>query len=301
MVNTVAFNKRSTTEDVTAGLDLGGKTMVITGVNSGLGYESMRVLCRRGAHVIGLARTLDKARQACDEIDGETTPLACELSDLDSVAACAEQIRQLDKPIDVLMANAGIMAPQKLGLAGELEMQFATNHLGHFVLIHQLLEQVKAAAAGRIVILSSAAHTMTVRGGIDFGNLDGSQGYDPWRFYGQSKLANVLTARALSKRLEGTGVTANALHPGIIRTNLGRDAGGFLVRLMGLFAPLMEKSVPQGAATQCYLAAHPDLEGVSGAYYSDCKPAKTSRYGSNDLLAEELWDCSVKLAEGYLD
>jgi WW domain-containing oxidoreductase len=234
-------------------------------------------------------------------VQGETTPLACELSELESVVACARQIRKLGHPIDVLMANAGIMAPQKLGLAHDLEMQFATNHLGHFVLIHHLLDQVKAAQAGRIVILSSTAHTMTVRGGIDFDNLDASRGYDPWRFYGQSKLANLLTARALSNRLEGTGVTVNSLHPGVIRTNLGRDAGGFLIRLMSVFAVLIEKNVPQGAATQCYVAPHPDLEGVSGKYFSDCKQAKTSRYGSNDLLMEELWDRTMELAAGYLD
>jgi WW domain-containing oxidoreductase len=297
----MGFNKRSTAEEVTAGLELSGKVMVITGVNSGLGFESMRVLTARGAHVIGLARTLEKAQQACAEVDGETTPLACELSELDSVVACAQQIRQLGLPIDVLMTNAGIMAPRNLGLAGKLEMQFATNHLGHFVLIQRLLEQVKAAPAGRIVILSSAAHTMTVRGGIDFGNLDGSRGYDPWKFYGQSKLANLLTARALSKRLEGTSVTVNALHPGVIRTNLGRDAGGFLVALMSVFAVFIEKNVAQGAATQCYLAAHPDLDGVTGAYYSDCKNVRSSRYGRNGLLAEELWDASVELAAGYLD
>ena len=297
----MGFNKRSTAEEVLEGQDLSGLTMVITGVNSGLGFESMRVLTERGAHVIGLARTLEKAEKAGAEVSGETTPLACELSDLASVAACARQIQALGTPIDVVMANAGIMAPRELGLVGALEMQFATNHLGHFVLIHQLLDQVKAAPAGRIVILSSAAHNLTVRGGIDFGNLDGSSGYDPWRFYGQSKLANLLTARALSQRLEGTGVTVNALHPGVIRTNLGRDAGGFLTGLMSLFAVFMEKNVAQGAATQCYVATHPDLDGVSGAYFSDCKQANCSSYGRNDLLAKELWEASIQLAEGYLD
>ena len=142
---------------------------------------------------------------------------------------------------------------------------------------------------------------MTVRGGIDFGNLDGGSGYDPWKFYGQSKLANLLTARALSKRLQGSNVTVNALHPGIIRTNLGRDAGGFLITLMSAFAVFLEKSVPQGAATQCYLATHPDLDGVTGAYYSNCNKARCSSYGRNDLLAEELWEASVNLARDYLD
>ncbi len=297
----MAFNKRSTAEAVTEGLDLRGKRILITGVNSGLGQESMRVLCSRGAHVIGLARTLEKAREACAAVDGETTPLACELSDLASVAACTKALREMGQPIDVLMTNAGIMEPRQLGKAGDLEMQYATNHLGHFVLVNNLLDLVKAAPAGRIVVLSSAAHTMTVRGGIDFGNLGGDHGYDPWRFYGQSKLANVLHARALVKRLEGSKVTVNSLHPGVIRTNLGRDAGGLFIRILSFFAILVEKTVPQGAATQCYLAVHPDLDGVTGRYFSDCRETETSSLGRNDLLAEELWEESVKLAGPYLD
>lgn len=296
----MAFNRRSTAEEVTDGCDLSGQTIVITGVNSGLGMESMRILAMRGAHVISLARTLEKAQEACDSVAGKTTPLACELSDLSSVVACAQQIQSMGMPIDVLMTNAGIMAPRSISLAHSLEMQFITNHLGHFVLIHHLLEQVKQAPAGRIVILSSAAHTMTVKGGIDFGNLDGSNGYDAWKFYGQSKLANLLTARALASRLQGSDVTVNAVHPGIIRTNLGRDAGGFLIRLMSLFAALVEKNIPQGAATQCFVATHPSLDGVSGAYFSDCKKARTSSYGRNDLLAEELWAESEKLAADFL-
>ena len=169
------FTKRSTAEQVTNDVDLTGKTIVLTGVNSGLGYETMRVLTARGAHVIGLARTLHKATEACKQMDGTTTPVACELSDLDSVKRCAGSIVAKDIPIDVLICNAGIMALPKLILKDGLEMQFLTNHMGHFLLVYLLQEKVKQAQ-GRIVMLSSSGHQLTVKGGINFDNLDGSQG-----------------------------------------------------------------------------------------------------------------------------
>ncbi len=296
----MGFNRKSTAEQVTEGLDLTGQTIVITGINSGLGLESMRVLCMRGAHVVGLARTLGKAQQACDSVAGKTTPLACELSELASVKAAAESIRTMAMPIDALIANAGIMAPTQLSHAHGLEMQFATNHIGHFVLIQHLLEQVKQADAGRIVIVSSAAHAMAVKGGIDFDNLDASYDYSPWRFYGQSKLANVLTARYLSAQMKGHQVTVNALHPGIIKTNLARDAGGLLMTLMGVFAKPFEKTVEQGAATQCYVAVNPEAAKTSGEYFSDCAVAKTSPAGRDDRLATMLWQKSEALAADYL-
>ncbi|MCX2980893.1 SDR family oxidoreductase [Halieaceae bacterium IMCC14734] len=295
----MTFNKRSTADQVTEDLDLSGQVAVITGVNSGLGLETMRVLAARGAHIIGLARTLEKANEACAGIDGETTPLACELSDLASVRECGLAIKAMGVPIDMLILNAGIMAPRELTLANGVEMQFATNHLGHFLLLQHLLEPVKQAK-GRIVILSSAAHMTSNRRGIDFDNLDAGLGYDAWRFYGQSKLANLMTAKALVKRLEGTGVTANALHPGIIRTNLGRDAGGFLIRFISIFAGLIEKTIPQGSATQCYVAAHPDLDGVTGEYFSDCKRASYSKHADNEELVERLWQESEKMVAEYL-
>jgi WW domain-containing oxidoreductase len=296
----MAFNKRSTSEHVTEGLDLRGKTAVITGVNSGLGQESMRVLAARGAKIIGLARTQAKADAACKAVEGDATGMACELSDFDSVAACGEKIRAGGLPVDILMTNAGIMAPKDLSLSHGVEQQFATNQLGHFILINQLLEQVKAAASGRIVILSSAAHMLTVRGGIDFGNLDAQRGYDPWRFYGQSKLANLLTARVLAEKLKDSKATANAVHPGIINTNLARDTGGAFSRVMMLFAPLMSKSLEQGAATQCMVAVHPSLEGVSGKYFSDCKVARSTSLGNNMILAHECWEASEELTRPYL-
>jgi len=274
---------------------------VITGVNSGLGFESMRVLAARGARVLGLARTQQKADEACARAGGDCKGLPCELSDFESVANCAERIRELGTPVDVLMTNAGIMAPATLRHAHGVEMQFATNHLGHFVLINRLLERLQAAPAARIVILSSAAHNLTVKGGIDFDNLDAAAGYDPWRFYGQSKLANLLSARSLARRLEGSTVSVNAVHPGVIHTNLARDVGGLQSRLMMLAAKLVAKSVGQGAATQCFVATHPSLAGQSGHYYADCRRTGTSRHGKDAALGERLWEQSVELTKGFLE
>lgn len=294
------FNRRSTAEQVTDGVDLSGKTVVITGVNSGLGLESMRVLAMRGAHVIGAARTLEKAQQACAGVIGKTTPVACELSDLESVAACAETINTMSVPIDVLMCNAGIMAPTTLSQSNGIEMQFATNHLGHFVLINQLLEKIKAADAGRIVLLSSLGHMQSVKGGIDFDNLSGERNYDPWKFYGQSKLANLLCAQSLARRLEGSRASANSVHPGVIRTNLGRNTGGLFFTLINIFAKPWERTVPQGAATQCFVAANPKVDQLSGYYFADCNIAKPAPDGRSDALAEQLWQVSEELVADYL-
>jgi WW domain-containing oxidoreductase len=289
-----SFSRRSTSEEVTSGIDMKGKTVLITGCNSGLGFETMRVLASRGASIIGAARTVEKARTAASEISGEVTPVACELSDLDSVVACADEINAMDRPIDVLMCNAGIMAPelqQKYGL----EMQFLTNHLGHFLLVKQLLERVKQARAGRVVMVSSLGHYTTVAGGINFDNLTGEKRYAPFTFYGQSKLANLLMSNELARRLEGSRATSNAIHPGIIMTPLVRNVGNVRATLVGFLGWPFARSVEQGAATQCYVASSPNLEGVSGRYFADCNPARMSAHGQNPELASRLWSVSEEL------
>lgn len=299
------FTKKSTAEDVTEGLDLSGKTYVVTGVNSGIGHETLRVLALRGAHVIGLARTLEKAQAACDSVTGNTTPLACELSDMDSVAACAREIVAMGIVVDGLICNAGILAPPELQVVNGLELQFLTNHMGHFLLTYLLQDALKKSADGRIVLLSSAAHRVPVRNGIDFENLDGSAGYKPWRCYGQSKLANLLAAKAFNKRLAGTSVTANAVHPGSIETNIARNARGFVAAMSNSklalnISRLFLKSIPQGAATQCYVATRPELKGVGGRYFADNREAKNSKLGNSEDLADRLWDFSVDYLQDYL-
>ena len=170
------------------------------------------------------------------------------------------------------------------------ELQFFTNHVGHFVLVTGLLDSL--TDDGRVVILSSGAHAFA-ENGIEFDNLTGERDYKPWRMYGISKLANVLFARSLTARFSGTMRTANSLHPGVIETNLGRhvpDREGMYERLR----PRM-KSIPQGAATQCYVATRPELAGVSGRYFSDCAEADTIAAGTDDAMAEQLWTVTEEI------
>ena len=289
------FGFRSTAADVCAGLDLKGKTIVITGVNSGLGFESARVLGGRGAHIVGLSRTRDKAAAALAALRVDGAPIECELSEPSSVRAAVDAVRALDRPLDVLLANAGIMALPKLQQAHGYELQFFTNHIGHFILVTGLLDAL--APDARVVVVSSFGHNFAPSEGIQFDNLSGAKGYSQWRAYGQSKLANILFARALAKRFEGTLKTANSLHPGGIATNLSRHIDTPFTRAMfGSLGWIGMKSVGQGAATQCYVAAHPDARTISGSYWSDCNVAASSALGRNDVLAQRLWDESERIA-----
>ena len=288
------FGYGSSAEDVTEGLDLTGRTILLTGCNSGIGKETLRVLTMRGAHVIAAARTVEKAKAACDDVGGDATPVACELSEPASVQACATQVAALARPLDAIICNAGIMALPKLNQKLGYELQFFTNHIGHFILVTSLLDSL--ADKGRVVMVSSDAHNGAPKEGIQFDNLSGERGYGPWLNYGQSKLANLLFASQLAKRLEGTGKTANSLHPGVIATNLTRSMNPIARVAMTLAAPLVLKSVGEGAATQVYLAVHPGAEGVAGKYFSDCNVGKASSRGRDTEMAAKLWEVSEQIA-----
>jgi NAD(P)-dependent dehydrogenase (short-subunit alcohol dehydrogenase family) len=290
-----AFPPGATAEDVTAGIDLSGKTIVVTGCNSGIGLETMRVLALRGAHVIGTARTAERGREACASVQGKTTPEVLELSDFDSVVACANAIRALD----VAVCNAGVLLTDLQQVRG-LEMQFVVNHLGHFILANRLLDRVTAAPQGRVVVVGSIAHQGAPPGGIQFDNLSG-KGWER-QAYGHSKLANGLFSLELSKRLAGTRATSNSLHPGVVATNIMRNmsfrppaggggggAGGFNF-----------ETPAQGAATSCYLASNPALAHVTGLYFADCNPAEQSAYQKDPEMAAKLWKVSEELTRPYL-
>jgi len=288
------FGYGSTAEDVTEGLDLNGRTILLTGCNSGIGKETLRVLAKRGAHVVAAARTVEKAQAACDEVGGETTAVACELSDPASVQACAERVIALGQPLDAIVCNAGIMALPTLNQKLGYELQFLTNHIGHFILVTSLLDTL--AQNGRVVMVSSDAHNGAPKEGIQFDNLNGEREYSAWANYGQSKLANLLFANHLAKRLQGTGKTANSLHPGVIHTNLARSMNPMARAALAIGAPLVLKSVGEGAATTCYLAVHPGIEGVAGKYFSDCNVGKSSSRGRDEEMASKLWEVSEKIA-----
>lgn len=293
------FDEFSTAEQVTVGMDLAGQTALVTGCNSGLGYETMRVLALRGAHVIGAARTMEKAAAACAGIDGQTTPLVVELTDFPGIVAAANQVAEMGAPVDMLILNAGIMAVPELRQSNGIELQFAVNHLGHFLLANRLQDQVVAAQQGRVVVVSSAAHKWGPKEGIQFDNLSGADDYDPFRAYGQSKVANGLFSREFARRLADTNATSNSLHPGVIKTNLGRflppeDESDDEPRRFRY------KSIPEGTATTCYVATSPDLAAVTGYYFYDCNPAVPNEHMQNDTLAAKLWEVSADLTADYL-
>jgi NAD(P)-dependent dehydrogenase (short-subunit alcohol dehydrogenase family) len=290
------FGYGSTAEAVTEGLSLAGKTILVTGCSSGLGQEAMRVLVKRGARVLGTARTLEKARAACDPLGDLAVPLGCELSDPQSVRACVAAVRRLGHRLDALIANAGVMALPTRQLAHGVELQLFTNHVGHFMLVTGLLDQL--ADDGRVVVLSSNAHRMAPRAGILFDDLAAATGYTPWGHYGQSKLANVLFAKELARRFAGTRRTATAVHPGVILSNLWRHMPSLANLAMGVAGPLVLKTVPQGAATEVYAAVHPAAATLSGAYLADCNVARPRADADDPALARRLWDVTERIVAG---
>jgi NAD(P)-dependent dehydrogenase (short-subunit alcohol dehydrogenase family) len=322
-----AYGFATTSDEVAANYNLSGKTVLITGCNSGLGYESLRTLVARGAHVIGTARTLAKAQDACASVthagsSGKATPLVCELTDMNSVVACADDVNRLldasNAPLDILMCNAGIMALPKLEQVEVngvlLEKQFVVNHLGHYLLTRRLLPQVAAAPAGRVVWVSSLGYALAPEGGIQFDNLSGdscTEGkcYQAFKNYGQTKLANILTSNEISRRYKDVALTSNAIHPGLVDTNLGRYMRGGTAAPTELKdrsatdKPLRKgmKTADQGAATQVYAAIDKNLNGVSGYYFEDCNPVATKGvYATDAALAAKLWDVSEQLVQPYL-
>lgn len=287
------FGYSTTAEEATAGLDLTGKTYLLTGSNSGLGLETLRVLGLRGAHLIAAARTEEKARAAIESTGANGTPVECELSEPDSVRACVRGVEARGLRLAGIIANAGIMGLPKLQQKYGYELQFFTNHIGHFMLVTGLLGSL--AEDARVVMVSSNAHFRAPKEGIQFDNLSGEREYSPYRAYGQSKLANLLFAKELANRLPLAKQTANALHPGVIRTNLGRHMRGPFRGIVGVLDALFFKTIAQGAATQCFVATHPSVAGTSGEYFADCAVAEASRLASDRALAVRLWEESERI------
>lgn len=295
------FGSESTAEEVTAGMDLTGLTALVTGCNSGIGYETMRVLALRGAHVFGSGRTLQKAADACASVEGRATPIVIELTDFASIVAAADVVRSEVESLDMLICNAGVMELPQLEQVNGIEKQFVVNHLGHFIIVNQLLPQVVSAPQGRIVVVSSGASIRNApAAGIEFDNLSGERDYDPGTAYGHSKLANVLFTLELADRLQGTNATANVLRPGVIPTNLGRHMPRWKTLTLETVGKLFTKTIPQGAATTCYVATAPALKDVSGYFFNHCNPHRPGGHTENREMASRLWQVSEELTAGYV-
>jgi NAD(P)-dependent dehydrogenase (short-subunit alcohol dehydrogenase family) len=304
------FASDSTASEVVAGIDLRGKRAVVTGASAGIGLETARALADAGAEVTLAVRDIDAGERTAAGIRATTgnarvrfdrLDLADQLSVVDFVAAW-------DGPLDILVNNAGVMALPSLEVTREgWELQFATNHLGHFALAVGLHDALAAAGAARIVSLSSRGH---MRSTVGFDDLHfAARPYDPWLAYGQSKTANVLFAVEATRRWEDDGIAANAVHPGaIFDTNLARHVDPVELAALRASRGFAAKTIPQGAATSVLLATSPLLEGVGGRYFEDCNEAVAidplmtddlshgvAHYALDAMNAERLWDISERL------
>lgn len=288
-----------TTTDVLGGVDLTGRTIVVTGASSGLGLQTARALQSAGAHVVAAVRDLDKTAAAID-----CEMVALDLTDLRSARAAAAELAARHDRIDVLINNAGVMATPLSRTAQGYEMQLGTNHLGHFVFTTGLADRF--AAGTRIVNLSSRGH---LYGGIrwDDPNYDDESAYDKWQAYGQSKTANVLFTVEAERRWGPQGVHSFAVHPGVIVTELGRH----LTRedFTGRMANLQDTDVEHGAATSVWAATTPELEGRGGLYLEDCRIAEPFAEGTvggyaafavDPEQAARLWEWSQRQADLHL-
>jgi len=308
-----AFGAESTTDEVLEGIDLSGQRILVTGASAGLGLETTRALAAHGASVTMGVRDLTKGAAAMEEVrasvpDAELDLRPLDLADLASVRAFAHGFLEDHPTLDVLIANAGIMACPYGTTVDGFELQFGTNHLGHFLLITELLPALIAADGARVVLLSSAGHRF---GAVDLEDPGFErQPYDAWTAYGRAKTANVLCAVGLDRRHREDGVRAFAVHPGGIQTELGRhltsDTLQVLVdRLAAAPTETVWKTVPQGAATSVYAATSPDLDGQGGVYLEDCHVSAVTddpdaregvrAYALDPKIADALWDLSEQL------
>ena len=288
MTKLVHFGRRTTADQVLAGIDLTGKHIVVTGCNTGLGFETMNAFAANGATVIGLARTIQAAAAACAQASPVCIPVACDLTDLESIAAAVRTIRDSLGSLDAIVANAGVANLRSLETRYGLEMHFLANHIGHFALLKGLVDLLRDNT-GRVVIVSSNdAISHAPSEGIMFDNLDGHRHYNASTFYGQSKLANALYAKELSRRLSSRGIAVNSVDPGAARTRINP----------GLFARLFARSAARAAATQAFVTANPQTSGITGQFWSDCRISKGSPLLEDSVLARRLWEVSEEIIAG---
>jgi retinol dehydrogenase 14 len=275
---------------------MAGKTVLITGATSGIGRATALGLARMGAHLAITGRDRGRTEDAAREIraagGGEVDVLVADLSSQSEVRRLAEEVLHSLSRIDVLINNVGGYWDTRHVTVDGLERTFALNHLAPFLLTNLLLDKLKQSAPARVVTVSSNAHAA---GRIDFGDLQGERSYSGARAYSQSKLANILFSYELARRLLATSVTANALHPGLVNTSFGaEDPAGVQKLLVPLLRPFM-KSPARGAATSIHLASAPDLQRVTGRYFANSKPTRSSKPSFDEAVAARLWQVGADL------
>jgi NAD(P)-dependent dehydrogenase (short-subunit alcohol dehydrogenase family) len=281
--------------------ELAGRTIVITGGNTGIGKEAAIGLASLGARVVITSRDEERGRSARQEItdrsgNDSVEVMALDLASFRSIRSFATDVLDRFDRLDVLVANAGLILRRRTETEDGFEATFGINHLGHFLLTDLLVDRLRASAPSRVVVVASAAHK-GARHGLDFEDLQSERKYRWMDAYNKSKLANICFTRELARRLDGTGVAVNALHPGFVRSDFGRggDLGGLygwgIKYLAGPFAISPER----GARTTIYLASSPEVDGVTGGYFYKSRPSEPSRVAQDDDAARRLWDVSEQL------
>ena len=272
-----------------------GKHVVITGPTAGIGKASALVLASQGAQLTLLCRNLEKGREVAAEIvsEGGLNPnvILMDMSRLDSVRSAAESVIELDRPINVLLNNAGLMNSHRRETPDGFEETLGVNHFAPFLLTGLLLPAIKSAAPGaRIVNVASGAHKFVK--GMQFDDIQSQKEFRMFNVYGRSKLANMLFTRALAKRLEGTGVTVNCLHPGAVSTSIGKQHGEWLAKILHAILKPFFRDPFKGAETSLYLCTSAAVAEVTGAYFDNCKQVAPKPWAEDDNAAERLWALS---------
>ena len=277
---------------------MNGRICLVTGGTNGIGKSTAQELAQMGATVIIVGRDAQKTSRVVNEIratsgNPKVRPMLADLSSQLDVRRLADEFKSQYAHLHVLINNAGaVFMKRQLSMDG-IEMTFALNHLAYFLLTDLLLDTLKASAPARIINVSSNAHTS---GKIEFDNLQGERIYSP-RVYENSKLANILFTTELARRLQGTGVTVNALHPGFTATGFARNNGKAIAALVSIFAPLVARSPAKGAETSIYLASSPSVEGLSGEYFYDSQVIQAAPQANDMAVARRLWDVSAEMVD----
>lgn len=281
---------------MTSGWTIQNKTVLITGATSGIGKETALELARKGAKVVIHGRNPERVASTVLEIqkttgNAQVDALIADLSSQSEIHRMADEFLSRYNQLHVLINNAGAIFMKRLVSVDGLEMTFALNHMSYFILTQRLLPILKASASARIINVSSAAHFGAT---LNFTDLQNVRGYNGWKAYSQSKLANLYFTYELARRLENSGVTANALHPGFVATGFGKNNGRFLSTLFE-FSQLMAVSPQKGAETSIYLASSPELNGMNGKYFVNKRETPSSPISYNEQIARRLWSVSEEL------